>query len=103
MHVGDAAVSDPGLGAIEHPLVFRFVVDRSGAQRGDVAAGVGLGDAKGGDLDVVGGPVTLGHPLHLLGRGAVGDDRRHAQTRAHDGHTEPGVPPGEFLERDHHR
>ena len=77
--VGDAAVGDPGLGAVQDPLVVRLVVDRAGAQRRDVAAGVGLGDPEGRELDVVGRPVALRHPLHLLFGRAVRDDRRDAR------------------------
>ena len=40
--VGDAAVGDPRLGAVEHPLVGGLVVDGARAQAGDVGAGVGL-------------------------------------------------------------
>ena len=48
--VGDAAVGDPRLGAVEHPLVGGLVVDGAGAQRGDVGAGVGLADAERAEL-----------------------------------------------------
>ena len=46
VHVGDAAVGDPRLGAVEHPLVGGLVVDGPGAQRRHVGAGVGLADTQ---------------------------------------------------------
>ena len=100
--VGDAAVGDPGLGPVEHPLVGGLVVDRAGAQARDVAAGVGLRDAEGAELDVVGGPEALRDPLHLLLGGAVGHDPGDRQGRAHDRQADPGVAPGELLEGQHH-
>ncbi len=42
VHVGDATVADPGLGAVEHPLVGRLVVDGPGAHGRHVGPGVGL-------------------------------------------------------------
>jgi hypothetical protein len=50
--VGDAAVGDPRLGAVEHPLVGRLVVHGPGAQAADIAAGVGLAHAEGAELHV---------------------------------------------------
>ncbi len=41
-HVRDAAVGDPRLGAVEHPLVLGLVVDRARAQRRHVGTGVGF-------------------------------------------------------------
>ena len=48
--VGDAAVGDPRLGAVEHPLVVGLVVDGAGAQRRHVGAGVGLAHAERAEL-----------------------------------------------------
>ena len=67
--VGDAAVGDPRLGAVEHPLVLGLVVDGLGAQRRHVGAGVGLAHAERAELHVVGRAVALGHPLHRPARG----------------------------------
>ena len=36
MHVGDASIGDPGLGAVEDPLVLGLVVDRPRLERADV-------------------------------------------------------------------
>ena len=58
--VGDAAVGRPRLLAVEDPLVLGLVVDRAGAQRRDVGAGVGLGDAERGDRGLVGVPKHCG-------------------------------------------
>ena len=52
VHVGDAAVRGPGLGAVEDPLVGRLVVRRPRAHRAHVAAGVGLGGAERAELEV---------------------------------------------------
>jgi hypothetical protein len=46
VHVGDAAVGDPRLGAVEHPLVRGLVVDGPRLERADVGPGVGLGHAE---------------------------------------------------------
>ena len=54
--VGDAAVGDPRLGAVEHPLVLGLVVDGLGAQRRDVGTGVGLAHAERAELHVSGVP-----------------------------------------------
>ena len=98
VHVGDPAVGDPGLGAVEHPLVGRLVVDRPAPERADVRPGVGLAHAEGSECDRV---VVLAeaprHPLHdLLGR-AVGDDAGHAEHRTEDGQPDPGVAPEQLL------
>src|ERR1019366_6159766 len=103
VNVGDAAVGDPGLRAVQDPLVVYFVVDRARAKRRDVTARVGLGDAKGREFDVVGRAETARHPLHLLFGRAVRDDGRDAQRRTHDRHAQTSVTPGEFLEGDHER
>ena len=103
VQVRDAPVGDPGLGAVEDPLVALLVVESARAQRRDVAASVGLADPEGRELDVVERPVALGDPLHLLLGRAVGHDRRDGQGRAHEGHADPGVAPGELFERQHHR
>ena len=58
--VGDPAVGDPGLGAVDDPLVLGLVVDGPGAQRADVGAGVGLGDAEGGRWSFSGVPKHWG-------------------------------------------
>ena len=95
--VGDAAVGDPGLRAVEDPLVLRLVVDRTGLQRGDVRPRVGLGDPERGELDVVGRPEALRDPFaDLLGR-PVGEDPGHGQGRAEDGQPDAGVAPAHLL------
>ena len=97
MRVGDAAVGDPGLGAVEHPLVLGLVVDGPRLERRDVRAGVGLGHAERGQLDVVGRPEALRDPLaDLLGR-AVGEDAGHGERRAEDGQRDAGVAPTHLL------
>ena len=73
--VGDAAVGDPRLGAVEHPLVLGLVVDRAGAQRADVACRRRARSRRTRpSWIVVGRAEALRDPLaDLLGR-AVGDD-----------------------------
>ena len=100
VHVGDAAVGDPRLRAVEHPLVLGLVVDGAGAQRRDVGAGVGLAHAEGAELRVVGGAVALRHPLHdLLGR-AVARDAGRGEGRAEDREADAGVAPEQLLDGD---
>jgi hypothetical protein len=95
--VGDAAVGRPGLLAVEHPFVGRFVVLGGGADAGDVGTGVGLGGAERGDLDVILGAVALGDPFaDLFGR-ALAEDGGDGEARALDGHAEAGVTPEQFL------
>ena len=48
VEVGDAAVRDPGLHPVE-PDVAGAVGDGGGGERGDVGAGLGLGEREGGD------------------------------------------------------
>ena len=103
VHVRDAAVGRPRLLAVEDPLVLRLVVDRAGAQRGDVGAGVGLGDAERADLRVLRRAEALRDPLaHLLGR-AAGEDAGRRERRAHDRHADAGVAPEQLLVDDRER
>ena len=69
VHVGDAAVGGPGLGAVEDPLVVRLVVRRAGAHRADVAAGVGLGGAERRELEVARACRTSAAPTRRSARG----------------------------------
>ena len=50
VHVGDAAVGGPRLGAVEDPLVGGLVVARAGDDRRDVGARAGLRRAERGEL-----------------------------------------------------
>ena len=97
VHVGDPAVGDPRLGAVQDPLVLGLVVDRPGAQRADVGTGVGLRHGERGQLDLVRGAEALRAPLGDLLGGAVGDDARQAERAAEDGEPQTGVAPGELL------
>src|ERR1019366_8167633 len=54
VHVGDTPVGYPGLGAVEYPLVGRFVVDGPRSKRRDVTTRVGFGDAEPGGIDALG-------------------------------------------------
>ena len=64
VQVREPAVGDPGLRAVEHPLVGRLVVDRARPQARDVRAGVGLGHAERRELEVPGRAEALRDPLH---------------------------------------
>ncbi len=103
VHVGDAAVGDPRLGAVQHPLVGRLVVHRPGPQARHVGPGVGLAHAERAELHLVGGAVALRHPLHrLLGRAGAGDAGGR-EARSHDRHADPGVTPEHLLDGDRQR
>ena len=101
--VGDAAVGDPCLGAVQRPLVLGLVVHSAGPHRRDIGTGIGLRRAEGAELDVVGGAVTLGHPFHdLLARGR-GRDASSGERAPHEGHGDAGVTPEQLFQGDHHR
>ena len=101
--VGDAAVRDPRLRAVQHPLVVGLVVHGAGAQRGDVGSGVGFADTERAELDVPGRAVALRHPLDdLLGRPVAGD-ASSSEGGAHDRHADPGVAPEQLLDGDRQR
>ncbi len=103
MDVGDAAVGDPGLCAVEQPLVGGFLIHSSGSVCGHVGAGVGLGCGKGPELDVVGVAVALRHPFHDLFTGSRGGDARGRKTRSHDRHADAGVAPEQLFQSHRHR
>ena len=98
--VGDAAVGGPGLGAVDDPLVGGLVVDRAGAHGTDVGAGVGLGGAEGGDLQVAGLAEHLRRPLGELLGGAVAGQAGRGQGRADDREADAGVTPEHLLHED---
>ncbi len=95
--VGDAAVGDPGLGAVEHPLVGGLVVDGAGADRAHVAARVGLGGAERAQAHVVGGAEHLRGPLQDLLLGAVGGDGHRGQRGAGQRQRDAGIAPVQLL------
>ena len=70
--VGEVPERVPGLLPVDHEVV--AVLDRGGAQRGQVRAGVGLGHALGPDL--VAAQHRLEEALLLLGRAELHDGRR---------------------------
>ena len=104
VHVGDAAVGRPRLLAVEDPLVLGLVVERAGAQRGDVGARVGLGDAERADLRVLRRAVALRDPLaHLLAACRWRRSPADRERRAHDRHADAGVAPEQLLVDDRQR
>ena len=97
MDVRDPAVGRPGLLPVDDPLVLRLVVLGGGPVAGDVGAGVRLGGAERGDLDVVLGAEALRHPLdQLLGR-ARAEDPGDRERGPEDRHPDPGVAPEELF------
>ena len=103
VEIGDAAVRDPRLGAVEHPLVLGLVVHGGRPQIAHVASGVGLADGERAELDLLGRAEALRHPLaHLLGC-AVGHDPGDGERAADDRETDPGVTPRQLFERERER
>ena len=97
--VRPTAVRDPHLGAVDHVVVAGPA--RGRAEVGHVAAGVGLGDAQGGDLlSRQGGDEEL---LLLLFGADFGDDRRRHLRLDQESHVDAGVlAPDQLLGEDHH-
>src|SRR6185503_18590806 len=96
--VGDAAVGDEDLGAVQDPLV--ALAPRGGAQRLDVRAGAGLGDRVGAEPDLVAEAEDRGDPAgDLLGRARGGDPGR-GQRRRLDGQGDAGAAPVQLLRVD---
>ncbi len=97
--VGDAAVGDEDLGAVEDPLV--AVALRRRLQALHVGAGLRLGHRVGAELDLVAAAEALGDPLgDLLGR-AGGGDARGGEAGAGDRQGDAGAAPVELFGRDH--
>ncbi|OLE36500.1 MAG: hypothetical protein AUG48_07110 [Actinobacteria bacterium 13_1_20CM_3_68_9] len=72
MDVGDAAIGDEDLGAVQHPLI--PVERRRGTEALDVGAGLGLGYGVGAKPDLATHPEALGYPPRdLLGRARRGE------------------------------
>jgi hypothetical protein len=93
--VGDAAVGDEDLGAVEDPLVAVALGGR--AQRAHVGPGAGLGHGVGAELDLVAQAVALGHPAaDLLGR-AGRRDAGGRQRGGADRQRDAGAAPVQLL------
>ncbi len=90
--VGVAAVGDEALGAVDHPLVADLLRRRLHSR--DVRPGVGLGEAEGRQLRLLGEHAQV-LPLDLLG--AAERDRRHRQAVGGERGADPGAPPAELL------
>ncbi len=92
-HVGDGAVGDPLLGAVEHPLV--AVAAGGGAHAARVGAEVGLGEPEAADR--LAGREGRDPAVLLLLR-AEGVDRVHDQRALHrDEAAQPGVAALQLL------
>ena len=103
VHVCNATVGDPCLGAVEYPFIFCFVVNGTCAQARNVGTCIGFTHTKCSKLHVVCIAVALWHPLHQLLWCAVAGDTRGCKTRTHDGHTDTCVAPKQFFNADWHR
>jgi hypothetical protein len=93
--VGDTAIGDEGLGAVQDPVV--TVALRGGAQRLHVGARRGLGHGVGPDLGVVLAADHLWNPAADLLRCAGRGDARGAQSGGRDGERDAGAPPVDLL------
>ena len=92
--IGEAAVRDPGLRAVQQPVV--AVALGAHAEAGGVAAGVGLGERVAAEL--LAARERRQQPRLLLG-GAVALDRCDRQARVHrDGDREAGVVARQLLD-----
>ncbi len=86
-HVGEVAVGDPHLGAVEHPV--GTVTAGAGAHARGVGTEVGLGQAEATDRLPGRQP---GQPFVLLFLGSIAVDREHRQRALHGDETaEPAV------------
>ena len=95
VYVGDAAVADPHLVAVEYPVT--AVALGRGPQIADIAAAFGLGDRQRRELEVTRRAEALRRPLqHLLGGGRLAD-RRERQRRHHDRQTDSGATPEQLF------
>src|SRR3981081_3910431 len=95
MHVGDAAVTDPHLVAVDDPVV--AVAACPGAQITYVTATFGLGNRQCGEFEIAWGAKTFGCPLQHLLRGSGLTDRRERQCRHHYRQTDYGTTPDKLF------
>jgi hypothetical protein len=91
VHVGDAAVGDETLGAVEDVVV--AVSDRGSGDVGDVGAGFRLSEAIGAQTKLRLGAHALRDPLVLLLIGAHADDGRQGQPARRDRQRNAAVAP----------
>ena len=97
--VGDAAVADPHLVAVDDPVGIRSrtVAAGRGAQVPHVAAALGFGDRQCGELEIAWRSEAFGRPLeHLLRRSRLAD-RRQRERGHHDRQADPGAAPEQLL------
>src|SRR5580698_5854828 len=97
--MGDAAVSRPGLGAVQHPFILGLVVDGPGTDRTHVTASIGLRRAERAELDVARAAEHLRQPLADLLVSAVARHRDGGQAGSDERQADARVTPEEFLER----
>ncbi len=101
VHVGDAAVADEHLVAVDDPVA--AVLARAGLDRAHVAAAARLGDRQGGQLDLVRRAEALRRPLDELLVGGGLTDRRQRQRRENDGQPDARAAPEQLLHQDRER
>ena len=95
VHVGDAAVADPHLVAVDDPVV--AVPPGSGPQVAHIAAALRFGDGQRREFQVARRAEALRRPLqHLLRRCGLAD-RRQCERGHHDGQPDPRTAPEQLL------
>jgi hypothetical protein len=97
--VGDAAVGDEDLGAVEDPLV--AVAFRGRLQALDVRARLRLGNRVRAELDLLAGAEALGDPPRDLLGGAGRGDPGGGEAGSGDRQGDARATPMELLSRDH--
>ena len=95
VHVGDPAVADPHLVAVDHPVV--AVATRRGPQVADVAAALGLRDRQRRELEVTRLAEALRRPLEHLLRSRGLADRGQRECRHHDREADARAAPEQLL------
>ncbi len=90
--IGDAAVGNPHLAAVEHVIV--AVAGRRGLNGPDVATSSGLGDTVGSQMELA---RERAQPLALLLVGPRDDHGALGERVRFHGGADPGAAPGDFL------
>jgi hypothetical protein len=101
MYVGDPAVADEHLLAVDDPVA--GILARPGLDRPHVAASARLRDGQSGELDGVGRAEALPRPVHQLLVGGGLPDRRERQGGHDDRQADPCAAPEQLLHEDRQR
>src|SRR6266700_485022 len=95
VHVGDTAVGDEYLLAVEDPVP--VLADRARLHRGDIGPCLRLGHRKGAQRRLLDSAKAREDPGRDLLRGPLREDRRDRQPGALDGEGDARAAPGQFL------